>query len=350
MLAQMARASGYLPIAVDCYADADTQKLAVETVRVASLALVDLQADVEALAQRHSFKWVVYGSGFEHVVESLEFLASRWRLLGNAADLFRGFQDKWNFFHRLAVLNISYPKTEFSPPAGNGWLQKPLRGEGGEGIVVFQPASETGGDCYWQRFVDGDVYSVTFVAAGGVIKVLGFNQQWCKSLDYQRSFIFSGVCNWAPIARRQRRQLESWLNKIINIYPLCGLGSLDFIIQGERCFVLELNARVPASAQLYGKKAFDLHVQACLGLAVLSKTRLRTRPRGYQVVYADIDTLIDATMGWPDWVADRPSPGVIIGAGQPICSIIAGGKNARQVRSRLLARRNYLETLLNTGS
>ncbi len=352
MLVQMAVDSGWAPIAIDCFADTDTCELALDTVQVASLALVDLRSSVEAVVRKYNIRFVVYGSGFEQHPDSLEFLERNLITLANPVDLFIRFQDKVAFFTQLTVLSINRPESVFSrPDKSDGWLQKPLRGEGGIGITIFSSSAYSDCGFYWQRLIEGQPCSVLFIASSGQATILGFNQQWTAFLDDSKQFIFSGICNKARITKQQQCQLQDWVQKIVDIYPLRGVCGLDFIVQDGQCYVLEINARIPASAQLYGKRVFDFHIQACLGNFNHSRhSRLRVRPRGYQVVYASSDVMVSTEIVWPDWVVDRPVPGVIIGKGLPICSIIAGGKSARQVQMRLAERQKYLENILNSGS
>jgi methenyltetrahydromethanopterin cyclohydrolase len=348
MLVQLAVWAGYTPIAIDCFADMDTQALALDTVNVESLGLADIQSAVQSVVKSHGLTHVIFGSGFEENMESLQFLQSQFVVLGNSAELMQRLQDKQAFFDQLEQLGICYPHSIFSKPFDDAeWLLKPMRGEGGVGISVFAKNDAAGRkDVFWQRRLDGEVYSVLFVASQGQMKLLGFNRQWPVDAG-AGDFMFAGICNHAELAPEKRSLLAEWLEKLVGVYPLQGLGSLDFILQDQQCYLLEINGRIPASAQLYGQSIFALHCQACCaGVLVEIKP---VEPLGYQVVFAAQDTVIPVSMIWPDWTIDRPADGAFIGKGQPVCSIIARGIDADQVVKHLRHQKNIIEQLLNTG-
>lgn len=360
MLVQLTVDAGLRPVVIDCFADEDTRQSAVETIKVASLSLADVQPFVEAMRQRYGLTQVVYGSGFERHTETLDYLEKNWLVLGNSAGVFRRFQDKPAFFAQLAALAIRYPESLFSSPKGRNvawvghgeegcgdWLLKPIRGEGGTDISVY--ASDRvgkSGEYYWQRHLPGQPMSALFLAMHGKFRILGFNRQWTAAIDADHPFVFAGVINRAELSAANRQLLSEWLEKLVGVYPLQGLGSLDFMLVDGQCYLLEINPRIPASAQLYGESIFSLHVQACggvLGGGVLSK------PKAYQILYARNTIMIPEGLKWPEWVADRPVAGSLIGKGEPICSIIAVGKDAAQVEQRLRHRQNFIEKLFKTG-
>lgn len=346
MLSQLCVDAGFLPIAVDCFADQDTQALSLEAVKVNSLVFADIEPVLRDVMRRHGVRQLLYGSGFEHHPASLAMIEQDWRILGNGSVLFRRFQDKREFFNQLDRLGIHYPETSFSlPRMADNWLSKPVQGLGGLGVVPAGLVGEFDRNSYWQKRLDGDSYSALFVADGNDVMILGFNRQWSIAVDEYTPFMFSGIHNCARLPSNVWRLLANWLVRLLDVYQLRGLGSLDFIVQDGQCYVLEINPRIPASAQLYGRKVFALHRAACHGLLRRGRT-LRVRPRGYQVVFAGAELQVPI-INWPNWAVDLPAPGAIVGQGQPICSIIAGGKSAAQVRIRLQQRQQLIEHLLN---
>ena len=347
MLVQMAVEAGFQAVAVDCFADLDTEALATETVKVDNLAVAAIQPVIEALAIRYGLTHVVYGSGFERYPESLAYMESRLIMLGNTATVFRRFQDKPAFFRNLKQLSIKYPETVFSAPAeGGDWLLKPMRGEGGVGIARYAAGQTVDAErFYWQRYLSGAVCSVLFTASVGLVRVLGFNRQWATENDEQR-YWFAGVSNHADVSPRNRALLTEWLENLVGLYSLRGLGSLDFIVHEGDCHVLEINARIPASAQLYGASIFKQHCLACLDVPSDGEWVL---PAGFQIIFAQNDITVPAGLSWPEWVVDRPASGVFIGKGAPVCSIIAAGNDAAQVETRLRHRQIIIDNFINTG-
>ncbi len=349
--AQLALAGGYAPVVVDCFADEDTRRMALEVRQVASLRLADVLPAVAALRLAHGLTHVVYGSGFESCPETLAYLQQDWVLLGNSAAVFSRLLDKPAFFRQLELMRIPFPETVFAQPWDtDNWLRKPLRGQGGAGIRRAGAAvAETALDSYWQRFLDGESFSVTFIAQAMQVVVLGFNRQWTQAMDENQPFMFAGVANCAELAEVLQNQLRHWLSQLVAFYGLQGLGSLDFMLKDCCCYVLEINARIPASAQLYAGPVFACHVQACSGQQ-LNLSWPQSTPGAYEILYAPREMRIADDCVWPAWVLDRPAGGAFIGKHQPICSIIAAGNTPQHAAKQLLERRQFIENILNTGS
>lgn len=347
ILTQMAVKLGFSVVAVDCFSDCDTQELATEQYRVECLSVEQLWPLMDELADRYPSVYLLYGSGFELFPHSLQRLAERWRLIGNRPELFAAIQDKTNFFRQLIRLKIEHPETRFVlPDDSGGWLFKPLIGLGGIGIGYAGTDDKDRADGYWQRLMSGMAASALFVADGCRGRVLGYNRQWTTCWHSRQPFQFLGLQNRLRLSPKIRHQVECWLDQLLTVYPLRGLGSIDFVVNDDKAYLLEVNPRIPASAQLYGKSILGLHLQASLsGLA--KNKRLRYKQSGLQLVYAETDIRLPDSINWPLWAADLPAAGAIIERGQPICSIIAAGKNAAQVRMRLQQRQQLIENLLN---
>ncbi|OAI24478.1 ATP-grasp domain-containing protein [Methylomonas koyamae] len=347
ILARMCVDIGYDVVAIDCYADADTRQMARQVFKVESLDWADVSPALLAVRQSGTVYGILYGSGLEAFPETLQYLQSHSRLFGNSAEVFRKVQDKPYFFGLMAELGVAHPPVSFvASSPGDGWIFKPCRSEGGVGIG--RDRAGAGVDGYWQRFVDGQAMSVLFMSFVDRVEVIGFNRQWCAAPGPAGHFLFGGIASHAELPAAVRSQLTDAVNKLSAAYQLRGLNTLDFMAAASGAYVLEINPRISASAQLYGRELLLRHLAAFGGTEV-SGTKVSGEPLAYQIVYAAKNLEIDADVDWPDWVVDRPVAGSIVGVGQPICSIIAGGKNSRQVAEQLLQRQAIVQTLLKLG-
>ena len=335
MLAQAARASGLKPLVIDLYADLDMQDYAQDFKKIPSLAEEHLTPSVDYFIKRYAVSAVIYGSGFEYYPESLHYLAERLRVLGNTPDVFLKLQDKRAFFLGLDQLNIPYPDVCFKPPEDGGyWLLKPMQGQGGVGIKRYRLEERVEAAVYWQKYQAGVQHSVLFLADGKSVQVVGFNTQWAVCLSESQAFMFSGIINQCDLSTAQQMQVADWLKRLVPLFGLRGLNSLDFIQSGDKSFVLEINPRPSASMQLYDVDLLNRHIKASIG-------RLTDHPQasgytGYQIVYAEQDVMIPDGFAWPDGCMDLPGNGVMCRKGQPICSIIAHQKQAYSVIDALL--------------
>lgn len=341
MLAEGAAKSGIKALVIDLYGDADTRCSAVACIKIPALNPAYIAHALDYFIQKFSVKYAVYGSGFENHPESLYFLNERMIILGNSPEIFFRLQKKADLFSVLAGLNIAFPEVTFAPPVdGNKWLTKPMQGQGGIGIKRCKPDDGAESMVYWQRVQAGTAHSALFLADGQQAQVVGFNTQWTVRLSACQEFIFSGIMTDCDLSRELCSLVTDWIQHCVPVFGLKGLGSLDFISTGDHCLFLEINARPPASMQLY-ESLLNRHILAVQGV-LTDNPPGRVGCSGMQVVYADHDLMIPAGFDWPDGCLDRPEAGVICRTGQPVCSIIARQNSSRQVLDQINQKRQQI--------
>ncbi|WP_404356293.1 ATP-grasp domain-containing protein [Methylotuvimicrobium sp. KM1] len=335
MLAEAASRSGFRPWVIDLFADQDTLSFSERVFRIEALDEPFLKEIIADFRSLHPKSPVVYGSGLEHYPKALELITRECELVGNDIKSVRQLQQKKSFFELLDHLEIDYPRVAFTKPMeAEQWLIKPETGEGGLGIRLFRNGMPTQGNMYWQKYIEGTAGSALFLADGRNIRIIGFHTQWCENQYADQPFLFAGVINRCPLSAEQADIIHSWIAAIVRAIPLKGLNTLDFIIQGERIYVLEVNPRPSASMQLYDADLFGAHLNACRG--ILDNTNFtRHQVCAYRIVYADRDITIPDAFSWPKACRDLPIAGSIIRKGQPICSIIARDINVRSVHRQL---------------
>jgi predicted ATP-grasp superfamily ATP-dependent carboligase len=332
----LVKQAGHQVLVIDCFADCDTQAITDAIVQLPSLALPLLQPAVDLLVKNYPVSDVIYGSGFETYPESLDYLRSRFNLIGNSPETFRCLLDKPAFFALLEVLQIPYPPVRFSPPElTETWLLKPQQGQGGVGIRFYQADSVVNTGDYWQKFQSGTAHSVLFLADGQQARVLGFNQQWTQSLENQ-PFAFAGISTVSDLSPAQQTQVSDWLAMLVPALSLKGLNSLDFIQDGQYLVVLEINPRLSASVQLYAGDWFRWHWLASQGQLPDVDFKQQTYA-AYQIVFAERDVQIPGCFRWPEGCCDLPPASALVRKGEPICSIIAHQTCPDQLRQTLLS-------------
>jgi uncharacterized protein len=335
MLAQAGRNAGMQPLVIDLWGDQDTRLYAEDIQLIPSMDEAYFRPALEYFISKYLATHAVYGSGFEQHPASLKFMQERLVLLGNHPQVFDRLQDKPAFFSLLEHLGIPYPEVSFHTPKHEAsWLVKPTQGQGGVGIRRHRCNEKTGQSSYWQKFQEGELLSVLFLADGKRSQIVGFNQQWTISLNEKDEFIFSGIINSTGVTDQQKQQITGWVRQLVLCLSLKGLNSLDFIQHGQQTYVLEINPRPPASMQLYDANLFARHIKACQG-ELLDFQLSQTGFSAYQIIYAQQDTKIPDGFEWPKNVVDIPIVDSIISKGQPICSIIASGKGPNEVLGQL---------------
>ncbi len=346
MLAQMLKKAGYDVVVIDCFSDTDTQALSLECIKVNSLALEHIKLAICILTSRYKLSFAIIGSGFERYFSSLKFLHQKLKVLGNPASVFSAVQNKAHFFSTLKQLKVPYPEVSFQMPEFNDdWLIKPMQGEGGLGIKKFERLREKNDTCYWQRFINGFPLSALFIANGSSFKICGFHKQQVVSINGDE-FVFSGIISYPGLDSEIKAQLNGWVSSLVNEFGLIGLNSVDFILENNHCYVLEVNPRPSASMQLYDANLIRGHINSCLDKSLDIQISLKEYS-GYQVVFAETNVVIKKNIQWPKWIVDRPQAGSLINTGMPICSIIARRGSEQQVLDELLLKQQIIKKLIN---
>lgn len=346
-LAAAARQAGYRPLVADLFRDLDTRRDAERARAVpgdlaggfnddALLAtLAQLAAGEEHLAG------LVYGSGFEARPDLLAELARRYRLLGTGPAAAEQVKNPVAFSGLLERLGIGHPETTLTPPtAAQGWLVK-RRGAMGGGHVRPVGKSDCPPDCYFQKQASGRPVSALFLADGVRALTLGFSEQWCSPGGPSTIFRFGGAAQPALIDATQAAELDRAVRKVASAVELLGLCSADFLLRDDGFDLLEINPRPGATLDIFDRDRqaplFELHRQACLGRLPRS-WRGPTRASACAVVYAERSIVVATTHRWPRWTADRPAPGTRIGINEPLCTVMASGRDAAEARRRALRR------------
>ncbi len=353
-LAASAARGGHPVVVLDYFADRDTCAVAAGCRAVVSphglrFDRRRLLSAAQALAPAGNSGGVVYGSGFEGRIQLLSRLIAGRRLFGNLPEVVTAVRDPLRFFPLLDRLGIPHPEVRLLPPADPaGWLVKQAGGSGG---VHVHPASlrsrRDGG--YYQRQTPGIPCSALFLADGHRACVVGFNEQWNMPARPELPFLYAGAVGRAPIPSRIEAELRRRLDALVSAIGLVGLNGIDFLLDGERWSVLEVNPRPTATMELhdadYDRGLFDAHLEACQGTLPAAAAPARAT-RASLIVHAVREWQPPDGFEFPDWCRDLPRAGTRFGPGDPVCTVFAEGTDAPGAAALVRERRQAVERLL----
>jgi predicted ATP-grasp superfamily ATP-dependent carboligase len=350
-LAASARRAGFVPLVADFFADADTRQIAHSCCKLddvkGGFLWKSLQPALAALAEAppSPLLGVVYGAGFEDRTALLAKIAERWPLLGSGPSAVARIKAPEMLFAELARLGIPHPRTVMDPAAaGSGWLAKRQGGAGGSHIVTSHVAAgmdrRRSGRLYFQEKVEGWPVSALFVSSGTASCVLGFSEQWAAPSPGSK-WRYGGAARPAELSQDLESRLTKSVERVAQGFDLKGLGSADFLVNGEDFCLLEINPRPGATLDIFDSEATPLlriHLEAVL------HNRLPTAPLNLPaatasaIVYATEPITVSQTMVWPDWTADRPESAERIDKDRPICTVWARSRTKVEAR-RLVEKR-----------
>jgi predicted ATP-grasp superfamily ATP-dependent carboligase len=349
-LAASARRGGFAPLVADRFGDLDTLDVAERHARADIAHLGDgepLLATLAALAEGRDCLGIVCGSGFEDRADLLARLAARWRLIGNSPQAVASLKDPLAFARLCREAQVPHPETSPEPPAdADGWLVKRIGGAGGWHV---RPAGEgrAGEGVYFQRQVAGEAVSALLLGNGRDVMVLGFSAQWTAPTA-RHPYRYGGAVRPAPLAPGVRAAMEAAIARLAGRVPLAGLASADFLVEGARFHLLEINPRPGATFDLFepdGGSLFALHVEACGGVLPARKLELDGAMAG-AILYADRAIAQVPALRWPDWTADRPAAGSGIDRDEPVCSVFARADTAAAARDLVVRRMAQIRALI----
>jgi predicted ATP-grasp superfamily ATP-dependent carboligase len=287
---------------------------------------------------------VVYGSGLENKPQLIARIAGRFRLLGNTASCVGRLKDPVCFFGLLDLLGIPYPETRFEPPADSGrWLVKQAGGSGGMHVRPY--SGEARG--YYQRLVDGLPVSLLFLAHEEAIEIVGYNEQWTAPAPGS-PFRYGGAVGNAALPQGAKDAMAEAASKLAAATGLRGLNSMDFMLDGDKVFALEVNPRLSASFDLYPiPDLLQRHIRSCQGVAS-APMPTSAGSKAHLIYFAPQEIVVGEGREWPDWVVDLPAAGQRCFAEQPLCSVLAEASDAAAAKALAFARARQLDAQLRT--
>jgi predicted ATP-grasp superfamily ATP-dependent carboligase len=360
MLAEAARDDGFDTVALDLFGDADTRRASSQWFSIGEpggrIDAARLLSTLDALSKRAGVSGWIAGSGFEGRPELLERGAALLPLIGTQADAVRRMRDPRSFFGFLDAQGIAHPQVRLTAPPDAGlpeagrWLVKDPGGCGGWHIRRARPDEPLRAPCYLQREVPGTPMSATFIANGGDACVLGFNQLIVRPFG-TRPFVFCGAVGPLPLPTGVAHRISAAVRSIAAEFSLRGLGSLDFMLDGDDFGVLEVNPRPPASIALYGSCGIvAAHVRACLQGELASMPARTDTVRGAEIVFAPrplrLGEAAARRLAERAGCHDLPAGAAHFGAADPVCSVSASGADAGQVRALLDQGREVVHRIL----
>lgn len=356
-LAASARRAGLRALVLDLFADTDTQALAHRVVRLRRRGGLRIDPDdlLEQLA-RHARPDIplVLGTGFEDAPDLVSELARRFRLVGSAAPTLARLKDPFRFARLLAELDIPHPRIfTGSAPDSVRLLEKRVGGAGGGHV---RPAVRPRGQgWYLQERLEGRSLSALFLGNGRASRLLAFSEQWCDPCD-GAPFRYGGCAGPIGIDGGIARQVAGALDRVAGASGLLGLASADLIVQAEGWHLIEVNPRPGATLDIFDAPPMPpllrLHLDACAGELpdlplLVPGAGVAARAAG--IFYAPA-ALAPGPDALPDWVADRPSPGTRLAAGEPVCTVWATGHDLSEARAVLARRMDHLRCGLSMAS
>lgn len=340
---QMAQQEGFSVLAVDAFADNDTQQSATLVYHWSGLCRPDVNSEMSGLLEvLDSFKpdAVLLGSGFEADQAAYVKLSTRYTVFGNTPETVALVKNPQWLKNYCDALGVQSPRITTQKPLEGLWLHKQAGQCGGHHVQDWSSTETVTAQSYWQAFQPGQAVGILFVAHQQAFTLIGVHTLKQRAGSYA----------YAGVKRLHDPSLTVAATELLqSVLPglgLVGINSIDAIWHDGKLHLIEVNPRLSASMRLYAElPLIKAHLDSCRGNMAPLQEHTKTHA-SHCIVYARQE--INAShLDFPDWLEDRPSGGMIA-ADMPVCSLYAEGGSDREVLHALQDKKTRLEKLWGT--
>ncbi len=350
--AASARRAGFDVWASDLFGDQDLLAVATRFLPIARFG------QLRRLSNQLPPCRFMYTGGLENRPRLIDHLMARHYLLGNAAPTLAVVRTprQWRQVLEAANLPVLEHRRQLPPEARlSDWIEKPIHSSGGIGVRIARGRTARHGH-FFQTRVAGELFGATLVAWNHGVQLLGVTKQWPgiaigtnAEQATARPFQYTGSIGPVALSRRRRDFLQTAADALVAASGLRGLFGIDWIDDGNSCWLLEINPRYPASAEVLelagSSSVVGRHVAACLGGNTLNLGAWRepTELAAKAICYAPTDVNGAEIEQWTNKVqrefsvrmADVPPVDSQIPTGAPLISLLANGTDVTELEHRL---------------
>ncbi len=321
-----------------------------------------MAAVVDHVAMHADHCQVVLGGAMENHMRRLADAVQDLAICGSPVAAIQKCRDPF-FLHRT-LTSADLPAlavADHYPADGKPWMAKPVCSSGGTGITRTgedSPARVPATDhVYFQQSIAGPVVGVTFVADSRQCRYLGSAWQIVEPLG-QNEFAYHGSIGPVELADSMVESLRDIGESLRQACGLVGWFGVDFVLQDQTPWLLEVNPRYTASMEIHeratGQSLFARHLAGCKNKSSTEgDERKHSGMFGKRYVFNDLKRTLaidaelhlqlqDSGRGMLPKVTDIPREGTVIQPGQPICTVWSAGDDAESINLELVRKVRYL--------
>ena len=201
--------------------------------------------------------------GFENRFDLVRRLGNRIHVLGPAANQLENIARSVDLFAGLRLAGFQVPETglNLSPMAHPfEWLQKSFISSGGLGVQAVnpsQPLASKSAQTFFQEMISGESVSAVFVSVGDVnganaaTRLLGISRQLVGDQTFgAAAFRYCGSIGPIQLTDDATQQISEIAKFLALKYGIIGVWGIDFIVNPNGVWPVDINPRLTASAEL----------------------------------------------------------------------------------------------------
>ncbi|MBT3697158.1 MAG: ATP-grasp domain-containing protein [Gammaproteobacteria bacterium] len=206
-----------------------------------------LKSFIDKIFIDHQSVGLLYGSGLEDKSEVYDYLNTKLKILGNDPHILSRCNDLRLLKEVLGECSLELPNhTENPISLKKRYLSKPFNSSGGHNITFEKNFKK---NFYFQEYLPGITYSISFFNHEGNFIFLGFNKLF-NLINYQpHPFIHAGGTMTDEL--KNFDNIISSFKKLSNKLSMNGYNSIDFKVINEKVFILDINPRITSTFNMY---------------------------------------------------------------------------------------------------
>lgn len=347
MAAEMLTRLGFECSVLDLFGDFDASGICDGRVmKIDELA----QAADHALNTR-MYEFIVFTGGLESSAAVAEKLAQEGRAAFASSESIKLLTCPDVFNEALAVADVNwFPFFQDSRQLDGPYVRKKIHHSGTAELVESKDfkARSNSRSTVFQKYIAGDSVSLIFVANQSGVQCLGGSEQLTESLSWVGSI--SGL----QLAEDELQSAIKFAEILAQLSKIVGVFGIDFIRNQKGLCPVDINPRIPASAEVVGDHVISSHLRA-FGIDCESTVPNNESVRGKLVVFNSLggpvrferNCLADLPIRYLNpsaevSIADVPNDNEIIEVGRPVLTVFSSGRDAKEVRSKLSSLREEI--------
>ncbi len=356
-LAESAFQSGFRPLCIDFFGDADLRAL-LKRRRSRMVATLETFSKLpENLYRVRSNVPLVWAGGLENHLSILRQIELSRPLIGPKLDVVEKVRNPFVLAQLLTRAGLQTPEISTSGHESDRlWLRKSKAGSGGLGVELSKTASplpsrNAAGNEYFQEYIDGIPMSATFIGSATSCRLIGIALQFSGWPGLGASgFQYCGNAGPVDIPERIEKEIRT-AGQTVHALGLHGVFGLDFILRKGRIWFLEVNPRIPGSHLIHEQTQSDLNLfrehLSALGWRDANDANRRSTRQPAQlalrgIIWTRRGNVSSAGFTEADWrvsdsmrFADIPDTPEQITVGTPLCSVEVTAESREHLNDQL---------------
>ena len=272
-------------MAADCFRDADLAQHCSAT-QITGFPHNLAPWLTEQARTRPGLVWCYTGAleNHPHLIDRMAHVA---QLAGNPGEQLRAVRSPGKLAAALAAADLKFPETRMTAdgvPRDGSWLAKTYRGASGSGVAELRSKPlPRGAAC--QRRVPGTPCAAVYIGDGKTAVCLGVTRQligeaWTGGGPFQ----YCGSIGPIHVDQVIEAEIDRLGIALVDAFELKGLFGVDFLLNNEGVWTVEVNPRYTASVEVleaaYEISAMPWHFDACDGRLCANELRADCREQG----------------------------------------------------------------------